>query len=282
MNSVKITEEDIKSCNDNIFGTWIFNPSTTQQEYTKAEPFPHVIISNFLNDEVAKQIANEFPQVDEKWHSYMNPLEVKYAFDKIDLLKPSIRNIFYALSTPKTIDLIEKITKLEHLEMDPYLHGAGLHVHPRNGRLNIHLDYEKHIISGKERRLNIILYLSENWNKDWNGATELWNDTVSKCIVKSDVIFNTAILFQTNDISYHGVPEKISCPNGILRKSLAYYYVSDMIKGKINPRLKATYVNKVNNSTDERMDKLLSIRTNRRITSNDMNEIWPEWNSEDF
>ena len=48
---------------------------------------------------------------------------------------------------------------LSNLEYDKYLHGAGLHKHPKYGRLNIHLDYEKHPISGKERRLNIILFI---------------------------------------------------------------------------------------------------------------------------
>ncbi len=41
---------------------------------------------------------------------------------------------------------IRELTGIENLEDDPTLHGAGLHMHPRNGRLMMHLDYEKHPI----------------------------------------------------------------------------------------------------------------------------------------
>ena len=50
------------------------------------------------------------------------------------------------------------------MEYDPYLHGAGLHAHPRNGRLNMHLDYEKHpILEDKERRLKTADALRAMW-----------------------------------------------------------------------------------------------------------------------
>jgi len=92
--------------------------------------------------------------------------------------------------------------------------------------LMMHLDYEKHPYTDRQRRLNIILYLSKDWSPEWNGATELWNKDMSKKVVQSDVVFNRAIIFQTNEESWHGLPEKIMCPKRILRKSLGFYYVS--------------------------------------------------------
>ena len=76
---------------------------------------------------------------------------------------------------------ISELSSIKDLEVDPYLHGAALHCHPRLGRLNLHLDYEKHSrLYNKERRLNIILYLNKDWKEEWNGDTQLWNKDVSK------------------------------------------------------------------------------------------------------
>ena len=105
----------------------------------------------------------------------------------------------------------------------------------------MHLDYEKHPKSGKLRRINIILYMSKNWNKEWNGQTELWDKNMEECKAKSNVVFNTALIFKTNDISWHGLPEEIKFPEGIFRKTIAYYYVSDFNYEKKKYRNKATY-----------------------------------------
>jgi hypothetical protein len=53
---------------------------------------------------------------------------------------------------------------------------------------------------------------------------------MTECVIKSPVVFNTAIIFKTNEISWHGVPEIIKCPENEYRKSIAYYYVSDLDK----------------------------------------------------
>jgi len=267
-----------KSC-ITYFGDWTKNIKDLKDKFKKNEPFEHVIINNFLSDSYAEDLYKLFPKDHSTWHKYENPLEVKSTFDNIELLPEELKNYFYYLSTNEIINLVSEITDIESLEYDEYLHGAGLHSHSRYGRLNIHLDYEKHPFSGKERKINIILFISKNWNPEWNGANELWNKDVTKCISKTNVIFNSAIVFKTNDISWHGVPEKIMCPENIFRNSLAYYYVSPLSTNKNNDeyRKKATFVKHPNEPYDSRMEKLYEIRANRRITKDDMNSIMPEW-----
>jgi Rps23 Pro-64 3,4-dihydroxylase Tpa1-like proline 4-hydroxylase len=274
-----------------IFGNWIYDDKLSDK-YQNALPINHVIIDNFLNIDYAEKIYEKYPTViDEKWHKYNNPLEVKYANNDINKIPEEIKNLFYYLSTDKMINKFSKISGILDLQYDPYLHGAGLHMHPRFGRLNLHLDYEKHPITNKERRMNIILYLSKDWKNEWNGATELWDKDASKCIIKSSVKFNTAIIFQTNDISFHGLPEKILCPEGILRKSFAYYYISELSsnpnKNKLGAnhegyRTKASFIKRPSDDEIPQLTKLYNIRPNRRITDKDMEEIWPEWTPEIF
>jgi hypothetical protein len=261
------------------FGDWTKNIDNLKHNFLNAEPFEHIIIDNFLENSYAEKLQNLFPKNNDSWHEYNNPIEVKYTYDNINLLFEELKNYFYYLSTPEITNIIRKITTISDLEYDEYLHGAGLHIHPRNGRLNIHLDYEKHPFSGKERRLNIILFMSKDWNINWNGANELWDKNVTKCIAKTEIKFNRAILFKTNDISWHGLPDKITCPNDIFRKSLAYYYVSPLNthKSEKDYRKKAKFIKRPQDPYDENMEKLYEIRPHRRITKEDMNTLMPNW-----
>ena len=130
--------------------------------------------------------------------------------------------------------MLSTIPSLEH---DPYLHGAGVHVHPTKGRLHMHLDYEKHPFVDKQRRLNVILYMNKDWDPSWNGHMQLWDSELQRCVVKSDIQFNTAIVFKTNEISWHGLPDPIRCPADICRKSIAYYYVSPIVSEPSDTKL---------------------------------------------
>lgn len=273
--------ETINTLNlDNYFGNWINNINELKPTFANAEPFENLVIDNFLSTEYADKLSDLFPSDYTNWHKYENPLEVKYAFDDIDVLPDELKHYFYFLSSASMLSKIKQLTGIDELEYDEYLHGAGLHSHTVNGKLNIHLDYEKHPYSGKERRINIILYLSKEWKPEWNGANELWNNDVTKCVKKTEIKFNRAIIFKTNDVSWHGVPDKILCPNDVYRKSLAYYYVSPLNTIKLNNeyRQKAKYSKRPTDKYDKNLEKLYKIREKRRITKEDLDKYFPEWN----
>ena len=280
---IKLNADYLKEINNqpdilNYFGNWIVDTKILQNQFISGIPFEHIVIDNFLNDTYAEEIYQSFPKKDDTWYTYCNPLEVKYAFDNINTLSKPLKNYFYYLSSDVIIQKIKEITTIDTIEYDEYLHGAGLHVHPNNGRLNLHLDYEKHPYSGKERRINIIYFTTKDWDTSWNGANELWDNELTQCVKKTDIKFNRAIIFKTNEISWHGIHEKISCPNDVFRKSLAYYYMSELnTKEEKEYRKKAKFIKSKNEPYCEKMDKLYKIRENRLITEKDLEEIMPEW-----
>ena len=285
----KIEQFELKD-NKDFFGKWINDIDNISKSFQNTRPFNYHIIDNFLNDTIANTVCEEFPLDLKQYHKYYNPIEVKYANNKIDTFSENIQNIFYSLSSKYITNIFSHISGIKDLEYDKTLHGAGLHLHPRYGRLGLHLDYEKHpLLENKERRLNIIIYLSKDWKPKYNGATELWEPDLSKCFLKSQVKFNSAIIFQTNDLSFHGLPEKILCPEGMYRKSLAYYYISPITASKSTDklganedgyRLKATFIKHPYEANNEKLDKLLKIRPSRLITEKDMKEIWKDWTPE--
>ncbi len=62
------------------------------------------------------------------------------------------------------------------------------------------------------------------------------------CVKKITPIFNRVVIFNTNDFSFHGNPEKIKHPKKISRKSIALYYYTN---GRPNNEIK----NEINQTT---------------------------------
>lgn len=271
--------------NQNInkyFGEWIHNISDLNKKFMSGLPYENIVIDNFLSSEYAEKLHSIFPNNFDDWYKYINPIEFKYTYDNIENLPEDLKKYFYILSSNSFINLINELTCIPNLEHDPYLHGAGLHCHEKHGKLDIHLDYEKHPYSGKERRINIILFMSKDWKPEWNGANELWDKDVTQCVKKTEIVFNRAIIFKTNDISWHGMPDKLNCPEDVQRKSLAYYYVSDLNSEKKEEeyRKKAKYIKRPSDKYDEKMEELYKIRSKRRIVPEDILINFPNWKIE--
>ena len=73
------------------------------------------------------------------------------------------------------------------------------------------------------RRLNILVYLNEEWHEEWGGQADLWDESVSESTVSLVPSGNRCLVFNTTESSYHGVTP-VRCPAGVSRNSFAAYY----------------------------------------------------------
>lgn len=201
--------------------------------FQNSEPFNHVIIDNFFTNEFAHLIAEEFPNIETNDGVYYNnPIEIKKAIGDWNKFKKYTYSAFQYMCSQKFISEVEQCTGINGLIADYGLHGGGYHMHPRGGKLNIHKDYSIHPKLRLERRLNIIIYMTPNWNPEWGGGLQLWSHDEAKnlpkeCIKVVDNVFNRAVIFDTTQNSWHGLPVEIQCPENITRNSLAIYYLSE-------------------------------------------------------
>lgn len=260
-----------------IFGDWVNDIPSLHDKFRNAKPYEHVTIPNFLNDEVAREIVATFPDPkmsSQPWKHYDNPIEQKYTLNEFQNL-PMIKYVFDTLQSPYTVDLISRVTGISQLESDPYFHGAGIHAYPNRGKLDMHLDYSIHPITQKERRVNLIIYMNPDWKSEYGGFLELWDEELQN---RTEIVapsWNTAVLFRTNNISYHGLPKPITCPENEYRKSLAIYYVSPPTD-TAKPRYKAEFYPLPTQPVTPSLRKLYEIRKHRLITSDDLAD-WPTW-----
>ena len=255
-----------------IFGSW----QRTYPDSVRMEsfPYPHVIVDDFFDAAFAESLASEFkdPIHDPQWMQYWNPIEKKYARTDFRNLFATQR-AFEALQSNHFVDMLQTMTSIPDLECDPLLHGAGLHYHPREGKLDMHLDYSIHPSTGKERRLNLIVYLNREWKTSWGGALELWDADFISCRKAIDPTWNRAVLFRTSDLSFHGMPTPLMCPEEFGRKSLAIYYVSPP-RPNVKHRAKAEFRPLPWQPMSDRLRTLYEIRSHRRLEDADLYEGW--------
>ena len=201
-------------------------------EFHTGEPFSNVVIDNFFKADVIEAIENEFPDFDSgAWHEYNNPLEIKKTCNNWNNFEPYTYTIFSILNDNKTANFFQSVLNLDfELYADPGLNGGGQHIHKAGGKLNTHLDYSLHPKLTLERRINLIIYVNRNWVTNWKGALGFWDNKSSekpgKLVKSIDCLYNRAVIFDTSQNSWHGLPDPVECPVHEARKSLAIYYLS--------------------------------------------------------
>jgi Rps23 Pro-64 3,4-dihydroxylase Tpa1-like proline 4-hydroxylase len=218
-------------------------------------------------------VCAEYPAVNDEWYRYENPIEKKWAY-KHTRFPPAIQRVYDRLHSYEFVTTLRELSGIPDLEVDPHMHGAGLHAYGRGDKLDLHLDYSVHPISGKERRLNLILYLTPDWKPEYGGELELWHSDLSSCGARLPPTFNTAVLFRTSDISYHGIPHPIQCPQGMFRRLLTVFYVSPSRPG-IQERRKASFIPLPGTTPSEGLLKLYEIRKTRLLTADDVSSALP-------
>ena len=210
-----------------------------RQEFLTSEPFNHVIIDDFWQADIADQLYAEFPKYDDDkvWNGvYANAIENKKTCNFWDRFPKTTYKAFNFLGSDWLTDKIRFVSNRKDLSLDFGLHGGGWHAHANGGNLNLHLDYNIHPKLGEQRKLNIIIYMTPEWNNAWGGGLELWTHdpetkrpkTLDKLV---DNVYNRAVIFDTTQNSWHGLPHEIQCPEDKSRNSLAIYYLSEAQSG---------------------------------------------------
>ena len=181
--------------------------------YNESKPFPHIVIDNFFNTNSLKEALSNFPKPSQvKWIEYDNPLEKKMINCDKDVYHDSIRKIINFLNSKEFLNFLETLTGNNNLIADADLVGGGLHQSTRGGKLDIHADFNVHYKTKNVRCINLILFLNDNWKEEYGGHLELWDQDMSECEQKILPIFNRVVIFNTNETSYHGHPEPLTCP----------------------------------------------------------------------
>jgi Rps23 Pro-64 3,4-dihydroxylase Tpa1-like proline 4-hydroxylase len=199
------------------------------EEYKANQPYPHIYFDNFLPVEVAEAALRDFPEPKEAdWRAYKDVNQHrKLAFDAVEKLPPSTRDVLYFLNTRPMLQFLETLTGIQSVLPDPHYIGGGLHQIRPGGLLEVHADFSYHKGLRLDRRINVLIYLNKDWKEEYGGHFELWDREVKRAEKKILPVFNRCAIFSTTSVSFHGHPEPLACPPDRNRKSIATYYYSN-------------------------------------------------------
>jgi hypothetical protein len=196
------------------------------------EPYKHLIVDNFLPDDLAQKCMDNFPELSSsEWeHENDDGIEIKSRtkwkseFDIPDDIINSVR----ILNSSILLNAFSKVFEIQKLIPDPYFSGGGLNITQKGGLLDVHVDGNYHDATGLNRRMNALIYLNPDWEESWGGEFGIYNNSGTQLIKKVEPLFNRLVAFDSHDYSYHGIPDPINFPDDIDRKSIIlYYYTKD-------------------------------------------------------
>ena len=196
------------------------------------DPYQHFIIDNFLPTDLALKCLESFPaKTDSTWeNTHDEDIEIKKRSDwksEFDIPE-NIIDVVRILNSSLFLYKLSEIFRIPKLMSDPYFTGGGLNITERGGLLDVHIDGNYHDASGLNRRLNVILFLNPQWKSEWGGEFCLYDEKGDKCLKKILPDFSRLLAFETSDISYHGLPDPLNCPEDVSRHSIIlYYYTKD-------------------------------------------------------
>jgi hypothetical protein len=206
------------------YARWEVNLGELAKDFADAAPFPHVVLDDFFAVGVA-EVAAEFSRPGDGWIHYRHVNERKFGLRDRARFGPATAALVDELGSPRFIAWLERLTGIEGLVADPLLEGGGLHLTERGGFLNVHADFTVHPHAPNlRRRLNVLVYLNEDWRAEWGGELELWDAEVSRAVVRIAPLANRVVVFRTDHRSFHGHPEPLACPANRSRRSIALYY----------------------------------------------------------
>ncbi|EED30745.1 conserved hypothetical protein [gamma proteobacterium NOR5-3] len=197
--------------------------------YQDAQPYPHVIIDAACD---ADRLRASIPAVLERLsHGADSSGDLIFAKNKF------VDSEFAAVTTDLSElrdDLLSKrfavwLSRLvgEEVFVDPAFYGGGLHAGGAGSFLDMHTDFSFHPQHlNWRRRLNILLYLNDDW-LPMHGGELLLQDIKDEGMEPKQVapIFNRLVVMETGSQTLHGY-DPISFPEGHYRMSIAAYAYS--------------------------------------------------------
>jgi hypothetical protein len=194
-------------------------------------------IGNVVPCFVAEEVADCIPLIPESaFTRYEDPdFEFgKRAMNDFGKMPWPLWELLDTLQSSHFIRRVEKWTGIQGLIADRKLWGGGVHVTEKGGYLAMHRDFNVLPTSYRDpvpmrRAVNLIMYLTPNWDRGWGGELEI-AESLDGGVMRTRKVepwFGSAVLFDPSQV-FHGHPHPYQ--GATPRQSVAvYYYVREAV-----------------------------------------------------
>lgn len=170
----------------------------------KGTPTRHFVVDALLPAEVCARIYDAFPGGGEGFVSRVSFREKKRTSANLSAYQPILADITYAFQDQRVVDLIAGLIGFQQVEPDSELYAGGLSMMYRGDFLNPHIDNSHDRVRSRYRRLNLLYYVSPDWEIGHGGHFELW-DTARSKPKTVPASTNRLVVMETNKTSWHSV-----------------------------------------------------------------------------
>ena len=176
--------------------------------FDDAKPFRHVVVDGFLEPSACEALLRDFPPFEERYaRDEHGGVGRKAVVERVKGVSPFYRSFHDYIESAPFLDAMSRLTGIRDLIADPTLFGGGTHENLDGQGLDVHVDFNIDERRMLHRRVNLLIYLNHEWEDAWGGAIELHSDPFNPAVddIKSFLpLFNRAVLFETNEFSWHG------------------------------------------------------------------------------
>ena len=176
-----------------------------------------------LPEELATSIFKEFPSV-ENTVLRKSLKEYKYVAYQMGKYNQILEEVLYAFQDKRVVKAIEEISGLIAVFPDEYLYAGGLSIMPKDKFLNPHLDNSHDKDRKYWRVLNLLFYVTPDWENSFGGNLELWPNGLENPPITITSKFNRLVVMTTHKKSWHSV-NKVLVDNA--RCCVSNYYFSE-------------------------------------------------------
>ena len=131
--------------------------------------------------------------------------EDKYVAAQMNLYHPIIEEVIFAFQDQRIVTIIGEICNIHHPIPDENLYAGGISMMGKNQFLNPHLDNSHDKDRELWRVLNLLYYITPNWDESYGGNLELWPQGLKKQQTTIHSKFNRLAVMVTHNQSLHSV-----------------------------------------------------------------------------
>ena len=200
---------------------WLREADGLAEQFRSAQPFPLLVLDDYLEPDLADALVAEFPAIDAMPKSRDYVFGNKRELSSVEQSGPAGRRFHEAMTSPAYAQFLQTATGYD-VFVDPQFFGGGFHQGGNGSFLDMHVDFNVHPQhSTWLRTLNILLYLNKDWKPEYGGDL-LVKSSLDGEVRSIEPRFNRAIIMFTGENTYHGYL-KMSLPDGVTRRSIATY-----------------------------------------------------------
>jgi Rps23 Pro-64 3,4-dihydroxylase Tpa1-like proline 4-hydroxylase len=175
-------------------------------EFQTPDRIPSFQLKNLLPPELALEVFQRFPTPD-KMMLKRSLKEHKHVAAQMDVYDPLLEEAVYAFQDKRIVQLVSEITGIRALEPDVDLYAGGISAMSQGAYLRPHLDNSHDKDRERYRVINLLYYVSPDWQEEYGGCLQLWDDGPRGTPRTIPSFFNSLVVMATNKHSWHSVNE---------------------------------------------------------------------------